>query len=127
VDEQERHWDAALVKLARHFGIGFQPTVGIIHQPQPKPTLDRLTAAVADLGLIESVAMVSLVGITGSGLLVIAHRERLLTPDEVWAAAHVDEDHNIRLWGAVDEATTRRDKKRIDYEAALKVLEAIRA
>lgn len=127
VDEQEKHWDAALVKLARYFGIAFQPTVGIIHQPQPKPTLDRLTAAVADLGLIESVAMVSLVGITGSGLLVIAHRERLLTPDEVWAAAHVDEDHNIRLWGAVDEATTRRDKKRIDYEAALKVLEAIRA
>jgi chaperone required for assembly of F1-ATPase len=127
VDEQEKHWDAALVKLARHFGIGFQPTVGIVHQPQPKPTLDRLTQAVADIGLIESVAMVSLVGITGSGLLVIAQREKLLTPDEVWTAAHVDEDHNIRLWGAVDEATSRRDKKRIDYDAALKVLEAIRA
>lgn len=127
VAEQEKHWDAALVKLARHFGIGFQPTVGIIHQPQPKSTLERLTGAVADIGLIESVAMVSLVGITGSGLLVIGHRERLLTPDDVWTAAHVDEDHNVRLWGAVDEATTRRQKKRVDYDAALKVLEAIRA
>jgi len=126
VAEQEKHWDGALVKLARHFGIGFQPTVGILHQPQPKPTLDRLTQAVAHIGLIESVAMVSLVGITGSGLLVIGHREGLLTSDEMWDAAHVDEDHNIRLWGAVDEATTRREKKRIDYDAALKVLEAIR-
>jgi len=127
VAEQEKHWDAALVKLARHFGIGFQPTVGILHQPQPKPTLDRLTQAVADIGLIESVAMVSLVGITGSGLLVIAHREGLLDAEDVWSAAHVDEDHNIRLWGAVDEATTRREKKRVDYDAALKVLEATRA
>lgn len=126
VDEQEKHWDAALVKLARYFGIGFQPTVGILHQPQPKPTLDRLTVAVAAIGLIESVAMVSLVGITGSGLLVIAHRENLLNAEEVWSAAHVDEYHNMRLWGAVEEATTRRDKKRKDYDAALKVLEAIR-
>lgn len=126
VAEQEKHWDGALVKLARHFGVGFQPTVGLLHQPQPQPTLDRLGASVAGIGLIEAVAMVSLVGITGSGLLVIAHREGLLDPDEVWAAAHVDEDHNLRLWGEVDEATDRRRKNRRDYDAALKVLEAIR-
>lgn len=127
VTEQEKHWDGALVKLARHFGIGFQPTVGLLHQPQPQPTIDRLTAAVAGIGLLETVAMVSLVGITGSGLLVIAHREGLLDADEVWAAAHVDEDHNLRLWGEVHEATERRRKNRRDYDAALKVLEAIRA
>src|SRR5690606_7021482 len=66
VAEQEKHWDGALVKLARHFGIGFQPTVGLLHQPQPQPTLDRLTAAIGGIGLLEAVAMVSLVGITGS-------------------------------------------------------------
>jgi chaperone required for assembly of F1-ATPase len=126
VAEQEKHWDGALVKLARHYGIGFQPTVGLLHQAQPQPTIDRLTTAVSDIGLLEVVAMVSLVGITGSGLLVIAHREGLLTPDDVWAAAHVDEDHNLRLWGEVHEATERRRKNRRDYDAALKVLEAIR-
>jgi len=127
VAEQEKHWDGALIKLARHFGIGFQPTVGLLHQPQPQPTIDRLTAAVSDIGLLEVVAMVSLVGITGSGLLVIAHREGLLDAEEVWSAAHVDEDHNLRLWGEVHEATERRRKNRRDYDAALKVLEAIRA
>lgn len=127
VAEQEKHWDGALVKLARHFGIGFQPTVGLLHQAQPQSTIDRLERAVADIGLFEAVAMVSLVGITGSGLLIIAHREGLLDPEEVWAAAHVDEDHNIRLWGEVHEATERRSKNRRDYDAALKVLEAIRS
>ncbi len=127
VAEQEKHWDGALVKLARHFGIGFQPTVGLLHQPQPQPTLDRLAASVADIGLFEAVAMVSLVGITGSGLLVIAHREGLLDAEQVWSAAHVDEDHNLRLWGEVNEATERRRKNRRDYDAALKVLETIRS
>ena len=32
VAEQERLWDSALVRIARHFGVGFQPTIGIIHQ-----------------------------------------------------------------------------------------------
>lgn len=127
VAEQERVWDAALVKLARHFGIGFQPTIGILHQPQPAPTLERLDQSLAETSLIEIVALNSLTGITGSGLLSIALREKLMTPDEVWTAAHVDEDHNIRLWGEVEEATERRAKRRLDFDAAVRVLELVQA
>lgn len=127
VAEQERVWDAVLVKIARHFGIGFQPTIGILHQPQPAPTLERLDEALADTDLIEAVALNSLTGITGSGLLSVALREGLLTPEEVWAAAHVDEDHNVRLWGEVEEAVERRAKRRIDFDAAIRVLEMTRA
>ena len=122
VAEQERVWDAALVKLARHFGIGFQPTIGIVHQPQPQPTLERLAASLADTNLVEIVALNSLTGITGSGLLSIALRESLMDAEEVWTAAHVDEDHNVRLWGEVEEATERRQKRRLDYDAAVLVL-----
>lgn len=125
VAEQERLWDAALVKLARHFSVSFQPTIGILHQPQPAATLTHLHGALADETLIPLVAMVSLTGITGSGLLAVALRHRLLTPDEAWAAAHVDEDHNVRLWGEVAEATERREKRRKDYDAAASVLEML--
>jgi chaperone required for assembly of F1-ATPase len=125
VAEQERVWDAALVLLARHFGIGFQPTIGIIHQPQPAPTLERLASSLDDAGLIEATALNSLTGITGSGLLSIALRERLMDAESVWRAAHVDEDHNIRLWGEVEEATERRKKRRLDYDAAIRVLDIV--
>jgi chaperone required for assembly of F1-ATPase len=127
VAEQERVWDAALVKLARHFEIGFQPTIGIVHQPQPAPTLERLAASLADAALIETVALNSLTGITGSGLLSIALREALMDAEGVWFAAHVDEDHNVRLWGEVDEARDRRAKRRLDYDAAVRVLAITRA
>ena len=122
VAEQERIWDAALVLLARHFDIGFQPTIGIIHQPQPAATLERLAESLDNAALIEATALNSLTGITGSGLLSIALRERLMDAEAVWFAAHVDEDHNIRLWGEVEEAQERRVKRRRDYDAAIRVL-----
>ena len=125
VAEQERLWDDALVKLARQFDVAFQPTIGIIHQPQPPQTLERLSATLRDADVIELAALNSLVGITGSGLLVLALRAGLLSADEVWTAAHVDEDHNIRLWGEVAEATARRAKRRRDFDAAVRVLQAI--
>jgi chaperone required for assembly of F1-ATPase len=126
VAEQERVWDAALVRIARHFNIGFQPTIGIVHQPQPAPTLERLSQSLAETSLIEIVALNSLTGITGSGLLSIALREKLMTAEEVWTAAHVDEDYNIHLWGEVAEATDRRTKRRLDFDAAVRVLELVR-
>lgn len=127
VADQERVWDAALVRIARHFNIGFQPTIGIVHQPQPVPTLERLSQSLAETNLIEIVALNSLTGITGSGLLSIALREKLMTAEEVWTAAHVDEDYNVRLWGEVDEATERRTKRRLDFDAAVRVLELVQA
>ncbi|HEV7276412.1 MAG TPA: ATP12 family protein [Devosiaceae bacterium] len=123
VAEQERLWDDALVRLARHFGIAFQPTVGIVHQPQPDITLAKLSETLQEEGLLALAAMVVITGITGSGLLAIALRQRLLTADEVWAAAHVDEDHNIRLWGEVEEAAARREKRRRDFDAAVQMLD----
>jgi chaperone required for assembly of F1-ATPase len=122
---EEQHWDSALIKLARHFGVAFQPTIGIRHQPQPAATLRRLGDAVADETLLPLTALVSITTLTGSGLLAIGLRHRLFTPDEVWVAAHVDEDHNLRLWGAVEEAVARREQRRREFDAAVAVLEAI--
>jgi chaperone required for assembly of F1-ATPase len=125
VAEEEALWDAALVKLARHFGVAFQPTIGITHQPQPAPTLARLAEAIENEPLLPLTALVSITALTGSGLLAIGLRQALFTPDEVWTAAQVDEDYNMRLWGAVDDAVLRRDKRRKEFDAAVLVLELI--
>lgn len=127
VAEQERHWDAILIKLARHFGVAFQPTIGISHQQQPPATLARLDQSLDDAGLFELIALNVITGITGSGLLSIALREGLASAEEVWVAAHVDEDHNVRLWGEVEEASERRAKRKADFEAAVRMLELVRA
>lgn len=125
VQRQEMIWDDVLVKVARHFDVAFQPTVGILHQPQPEPTLPRLAAALSDEPLLVLTAMNSVTSITGSGVLAIALRHGLVTPEEVWVAAHVDEDHQIGLWGEVEEITTRRAKRRAEFDAAVRVLQLL--
>lgn len=122
VADQERLWDDALVRVARHFGVSFQPTIGIIHQPQPDTTLAQLAEVVADESLLPMAALVSMTGLTGSALLSLALRHSLLDAEQAWVAAHVDEDHNIRLWGEVTEAVKRRAKRRAEYDAAVAVL-----
>jgi chaperone required for assembly of F1-ATPase len=126
VAEQERLWDDALVRIARHFELSFRPTIGIVHQAQPEPTLAKLANALRGESLLALAALVSITSITGSGLLAIALRHRLLTPDEVWEAAHVDEDHNVRLWGAVEEAALRREQRRREFDAAVMLLAMLR-
>ncbi len=127
VASQEQHWDAALVKLARHFGVSFQPTIGISHQAQPAATLARLAESLREEGLLVITALISITTLTGSGLLAIALLHRLLEPEEVWAAAHVDEDHQAAQWGEVPEATSRRERRKSEFDAAVKVLEMMRA
>lgn len=126
VKRQDEVWDAALVKLARHFGVAFQPTIGIMHQAQPPATLARLDAALANENLFTLTAMNAVMSITGSGLLALALRHQLLTPEEVWVAAHVDEDHNVALWGEVEEITERRAKRRAEFDSAVRLMALLR-
>ena len=63
--------------------------------------------------------------ITGSALLALALHRKALTADQVWAAAHVDEDWNSQQWGADEEVMQRRAQRRRDFDAAVQVLAAV--
>ena len=114
------------MRLARKFGVSFQPTIGIVHQPQPAATLARLAAALDGETLFGLTAMNAVMSITGSGLLALALRHQLMTSEEVWVAAHVDEDHNVSLWGEVEEITERRAKRRAEFDSAARLLDLLR-
>ena len=60
--------------------------------------------------------------LTGSALLALAHARGFLSVDEAWAAAHVDEDYQIKLWGADAEAAKRREFRAADFYAASRML-----
>lgn len=126
VQAQDEIWDHCLVRLARHFEVRFQPTVGIIHQPQPDATIAKLAERLQGEGLLVLTTLVSITGLTGSGLLAIGLWHKLFTPDEVWAAAHVDEDFQVSLWGEDEEAVDRRAKRRVEFDTAVAVLDAMR-
>ena len=127
VSEQEMVWDNALETLARHFGIRFEPTTGIIHQAQPQATLDRLSESLTAENLLTLTALVSITGLTGSGLLAIGLLHKLFSAEQVWKAAHVDEDYQVSQWGQDEEAAERRAKRRVDFDTAVFAVDALRA
>ncbi len=122
VADQERLWDDALVRIARRFGVSFQPTIGIVFQEQPPAMLEKLRQVIAPEPLLPATALVTITSLTGSGLLALALRHGLVTADEAWTMAHVDEDHQAKLWGVDEEAANRRARRRTEYDAALRVL-----
>jgi len=63
--------------------------------------------------------------LTGSALLALALKHGVLGPDEVWAAAHVDEDWNAEQWGTDEEAVARRAARLVDFVAAARILRAL--
>src|SRR5690606_7559686 len=101
-------------------------TVGIIHKAQAPDMLERLRASLTELDYLAATAMVSLTGLTGSGLLAIALREGRIDRDAAWAAAHVGEDYQISLWGEDFEASERRKQRRTEFDAAVNVLDALK-
>ena len=64
--------------------------------------------------------------ITGSALLALAFVHGRLDQDQVWAAAHVDEDFNIEQWGLDEEVAARRAARKSDFEAACRVIRIVR-
>jgi chaperone required for assembly of F1-ATPase len=47
-------------------------------------------------------------------------------PDQVWDAAHVEEDWNRDQWGIDAEEAARRAAREVDFRAAVRILRAIR-
>jgi chaperone required for assembly of F1-ATPase len=123
--KQEEMWDPLLVALARKFDLAFQPTFGVVHQEQPAANAVKLGAVLADEPLLSLTAINVITSITGSGLLAIALRHGLAVAEQVWAAAHVDEDHNIANWGEVEEITLRRGKRLREFDAAVRLVTLI--
>jgi chaperone required for assembly of F1-ATPase len=65
--------------------------------------------------------------LTGSALLALALLHGVLDQDQVWRAAHVDEDWNIEQWGEDGEVTARRAARLTDFKAAAHLLKALEA
>ncbi len=121
VAEQERHWSPLLDWARERLGARFVLAQGVIHAAQPPEALAAARRAIPDepwaLG-----AMLSVTALTGSALLALALAGRAVDADAAWAAAHVDEDWNMRTWGRDAIALERRAARHAEMQAAATVL-----
>jgi chaperone required for assembly of F1-ATPase len=123
VAREASHWDPVLFWAAETLGAHFILTEGIVHVRQPDPAIAAARAALPSepwaVGALHVITT-----LTGSALLALALMRRRLDADEVWAAAHVNEDWNSEQWGADEEAAARQAARLSDFRAAASVLAA---
>ena len=117
VAREAAHWDPVLFWAADALGAHFILAEGIVHVRQPEPPIAAARAALpADPWSIAALHVVTT--LTGSALLALALLHGVLDADQVWAAAHVDEDWNIEKWGVDEEVAARRAARLVDFRAA---------
>jgi len=124
VAREAAHWDPLLFWAADALGAHFILAEGIVHVRQPDSAIAAARAALPDDPW--SIAALHVVTtLTGSALLALALLRGVLDPDQVWAAAHVDEDWNIEKWGVDEEVAARRAARLVDFRAAAAILKAL--
>jgi chaperone required for assembly of F1-ATPase len=120
---EAEHWDPVLFWAADALGAHFILAEGIVHVRQPDQAVAAARVALPDDPW--SIAALHVVTtITGSALLALALLRGSFDEDQVWAAAHVDEDWNIAQWGVDEEVAARRLARLLDFRAAASVLKA---
>ncbi len=121
VRREAEHWDPVLFWAADELGAHFILAEGITHVRQPDSAIEAARSALpGDPWSIAALHVVTT--LTGSALLALALGHGLLDLDQVWAAAHVDEDWNAEQWGVDEEAAERRAARLVDFRAAAQIL-----
>ena len=126
VAAQAAAWDPVLGFARTSLGAHFILAAGVIHVAQPEPALaavrqalERETAGAS--GSLRLAALSVMTSLTGSILLAMAVARGGMDAAKAWHAAHVDEDHQIAIWGHDAEAAARRAQRWRDMAAAAQV------
>ena len=125
VEKEAAHWDPVLFWAADTIGAHFILGEGIMHVRQPDSAVEAALAALPeDPWSVAAVHVVTT--LTGSALLALALAHGARDPDQVWDAAHVDEDWNRDQWGVDEEVAARRAAREVDFRAAVRILRAMK-
>lgn len=124
---QAKHWDPVIAWAKDALNAPLKLADGIVHATQADASMAEIRKRFEDFDAFALAALHVMTSLTGSALLALAVARKRLTPDEAWAAAHVDEDWQISRWGEDAEAKIRREGRRRDFDAATRTLALVDA
>ena len=118
VEAQGKHWDPVLAWAKEALEAPLVRVDGIVHAAQPEGALDKIKTYLKGFDAFSLAALHVMTALAGSALLALAVALGRMTPEEAWAAAHVDEDWQTSQWGEDAEAASRRQNRWRDFAAA---------
>lgn len=124
---QAAAWDPVLAWADQVLGAKFKTGVGVMPFEQPALALTRFSGALEPHEPFRLTGLHVLTTLTGSAILALALNSGFIVPEKAWAAAHVDEDYQIALWGPDEEAAARRAQRKAEFDAASQLLSSLKA
>jgi chaperone required for assembly of F1-ATPase len=124
---QAAAWDPILDWAHRTHGVRFFLSEGVMPVAQLPETLDRIGRHVAGLDAYRLGSAHVIMTLTGSALLALAVLDGSIDADSAWSSAHVDEDFQIEQWGEDAEAAERRARRKVEMDAAARLLGLLRS
>ncbi|WP_349371217.1 ATP12 family protein [Salinarimonas sp.] len=119
VAAQAEAWDPVLAFARERYAARFLLAEGVMFVEQPREALEAVAARVSrETSPFALAALNVMTTLTGSALIALAVADAALSAEDAWEAAHVDELHQERVWGADAIATERREARRREFEAA---------
>jgi chaperone required for assembly of F1-ATPase len=122
---QAAGWDPWLQWSAQALHAPLIAVTGVMHEPQPAPSLAALRAAVAEEDAFGLTALHELVSLSGSLVLGLAVARRALGAAAAWELSRIDETWQAEQWGLDAEAEAAAEARRADFlraEAMLALL-----
>ncbi len=122
VERQAAAWDPLLAWARGRYDVTFAVTTGVMHVAQPDATIARLHEAVAAYDDFRLAGLSPVVTLTGSLVIGLALIEGEIDADAAWAAAGIDEDWSLEMWGEDWQATQLRELKRKEFGVGVEFL-----
>jgi chaperone required for assembly of F1-ATPase len=119
---QAAAWDPVLAWAHATLSARFETGAGIMPVKQPEAATAAVATALQRYDAFTLASLHVMTTLTGSALLALAHAAGHVPADAAWAAAHVDEDHQISQWGEDAEAAARRARRWTEMQAASRLL-----
>jgi len=115
IERQSAAWDPLLDWARGRYDVAFAVTAGVMHVAQAPATIARLHEAVAAYDDFRLAGLSPVVTLTGSLVIGLALIEGEIDADAAWAAAGLDEDWSIEMWGEDWQAAELRELKRQEF------------
>jgi chaperone required for assembly of F1-ATPase len=123
---QRATWQPLLDWLQERHGAGLAVTFGLRPLDQPPSALERIRAAVSAADEMQLAALHLATGVLGSVVIALALADGCLDADAAFRAAHLDDLHQLEVWGEDAEAKARLERIRADIAAAAEFMRLAR-
>lgn len=122
IARQNAAWNPMIEWARRRYDVSFEMVTGIIHQPQPRESVERLSDEVMARNPFELAGLAPIVTISGSLIAALALFEKDISAAHAFDICHFDELWQVEKWGEDHFGSQTREAHRAEFLGAARFL-----